>query len=69
VLEFLIDNVIVELGWHIVQQIIGLTVATNYANLLVELFLYSYEVKFNLTLRYPDDYLSLIIQTLLPGFH
>ena len=40
------SSLLVELGWHIVQQVIGLTVATNYANVLVNLFLYSHEVKF-----------------------
>ena len=74
-LNFLIDNIFVEFGGIIFQQIIGIPMGTNCAPLLADLFLYSYEAEFikelnksgnkrqchsfNLTFRYIDDVLSL----------
>ena len=74
-LNFLIDNIFVEFGGIIFQQIIGIPMGTNCAPLLADLFLYSYESEFvqqlqksgakrqchsfNLTFRYIDDVLSL----------
>ena len=74
-LNFLIDNIFVEFGGIIFQQIIGIPMGTNCAPLLADLFLYSYESdfikelnksgnkrqchSFNLTFRYIDDVLSL----------
>jgi hypothetical protein len=40
-LEFLIDNIFVDIGEHIVQQIIGIPLGTNCATLLADLYLYS----------------------------
>ena len=74
-LNFLIDNIFVEFGGTIFQQIIGIPMGTNCAPLLADLFLYSYESEFiqqllksgakkqchsfNLTYRYIDDVLSI----------
>ena len=78
-LDFLIDNIYVECGGHIFQQIIGIPMGTNCAPLLADLFLYSYEAdfiqsllksdkrhlakSFNFTFRYIDDVMSKIIIT------
>ena len=74
-LEFLIDNIYVQFGGQIFQQVIGIPMGTNCAPLLADLFLYSYEAEFinnlckaknkylaksfNFTFRYIDDVLSL----------
>ena len=73
-LEFLIDNIFVEFGGQIFQQVVGIPMGTNCAPLLADLFLYSYEAEFienlvksgkknlarsfNFTFRYIDDVLS-----------
>jgi hypothetical protein len=70
-LEFLIDSISVEFGGHIFQQIIGISMGTNWSPLLDDLFPYSFscwiyaktfqrqkttEAKaFNITFRYIDD--------------
>ena len=41
--HFLVDNIFVELGGYIYQQIVGIPMGTNCAPLLADLFLYSYE--------------------------
>ena len=41
-LELLIDNIFVEFGGHIFQQIIGIPMRTNCASLLVNVFSFSY---------------------------
>ena len=41
-LEFLIDSISVEFGGHIFQQIIGISVGTNWSPLLDDLFPYSF---------------------------
>ena len=74
-LEFLIDNIFVECGGVIFQQVIGIPMGTNCAPLLADLFLYSYEAEFiqtliksgkrhlaksfHFTYRYIDDLLSI----------
>ena len=74
-LEFLIDNISVSFGGILFQQVIGISMATNCAPLLADLFLYSYESEFlqqlvkdkkiheardfNFTYRYIDDVLSI----------
>ena len=74
-LEYLIDNIFVEFGGRIFQQTIGISMGTNCAPLLADLFLYSYEAEFvqsllqagkkhlaqqfTFTYRYIDDALSL----------
>ena len=76
-LEYLIDNIFVELGGRIFQQTIDIPMGTNCAPLLSDLFSLSYKVEFvqsllkadkkhiaqqfNLTYRYIDDVLSLKI--------
>ena len=66
----MIDNISIKIGNHLFQQCISIPMGTNCAPLLVNLFLYSYEVEFlrsmkksnkklakafNLTSRYSDD--------------
>ena len=74
-LEFLIDNICAMLGGQLFQQTFGTPMGTNYAPLLSDLFLYSYEADFihgflkknekklartfNFTFRYIDDVFSL----------
>ena len=74
-LEFLIDNIFVMLGGRVFQQTVDISMGTNCAPLLADLFLYSYEADFiqglfkkkkkklarcfNVTFRYIDDVLSL----------
>ena len=69
--EFLIDNIFVQFGGRLFCQVIGIPMGTNFAPLLADLFLYSYENKFqgnmirggykrlarsfNLCYRYTDD--------------
>jgi hypothetical protein len=45
-LEFLIDNIFVIFGERVFQQTVGIPMGTNYAPLLADLFLYSYEADF-----------------------
>ena len=49
-IEFLIDNIFVESGGVLFQQVIGIPMGTNCAPLLADLFLYSYEAEFIQTL-------------------
>ena len=42
-LEFLIDNIFVSFGGALFQQVVGISMGTNCAPLLADLFLYSYE--------------------------
>ena len=42
-LEFLIDNIFVFFGGRVFQQTVGISMGTNCAPLLADLFLYSYE--------------------------
>ena len=74
-LEFLVDNIFVVFAGKVFQQTVGITMGTNCAPLLADIFLYSYEADFvqfllwtgkehlafwfNLTYRYMDDVLSL----------
>ena len=45
-LEFLFDNILVVFAWKVYKQIIGIPKGTNYAPLLADIFLYSYEAEF-----------------------
>jgi hypothetical protein len=45
-LKFLIDNIFVMFGGRVFQQTAGIPMGTNYAPLLADLFLYSYEADF-----------------------
>ena len=73
-IDFLKDNIYIELGSHLFRQCIGIPMYTNFAPLLATLFLCSYEVEFlrsmkksnkklaksfNLTSRYIDDLISI----------
>ena len=42
-LEFLIDNILVMFGGLVFQQTVGIPMGTNYATLLADSFLYSYD--------------------------
>ena len=52
-IDILIDNIFVECGGEIFQQVIGIPMGTNCAPLLADLFLYSYEAEFIQTLINP----------------
>ena len=45
-IEFLIANIFVQFGGHLFSQAIGIPMGTNWAPLLADLFLYSYENEF-----------------------
>ena len=49
-LEFLVDNIIVVFAGKVFQQIIGIPMGTNCVPLLADIFLYSYEAEFILSL-------------------
>ena len=49
-INFLIDNIFVECGGEVFQQVIGIPMVTNCAPLLADIFLYSYEAEFIQTL-------------------
>jgi hypothetical protein len=84
-LEFLIDNVFVSFGGTLFQQVVGTPMCTNFAPLLADLFLYSYESEFlqklvkdkkihearafNFTYRHIDDVLSINNSNLQNFFH
>jgi len=44
--ELLINNIFVIFGGHVFQQTVGISMGTNCAHLLTDLFLYSYEADF-----------------------
>ena len=70
-IEFLIDNIFVQFGGRLFRQVTGITMGKNCAQLLADLFLYSYKNElvdnmirsghrklarsFNLCYRYTDD--------------
>jgi len=68
-INFLIENIFIEVGGRIFQQTVGIPMGTNCAPLLADVFLYWYEAEcvqkkklaqsFNYTFRYIDDVLSL----------
>ena len=45
-LEFLVDNIFVVFAGKVFQQIIGISMVTNCAPLLADIFPYSYETEF-----------------------
>jgi hypothetical protein len=45
-LEFIIDNIYVVVGFQVFQQSVGILMGMNCAPLLADLFLYSYEAEF-----------------------
>ena len=45
-LEFLVDNIFVIFAGKVFQQMSGIPKGTNYAPLLTDIFLYSYEAEF-----------------------
>ena len=83
-IEFLVDNIYVRFDGRLFRQMVGIPMGTNCAPLLAHLFLYSYENefldklikegkrklarRFNLSYRYIDDLISLIIKDLRSSF-
>ena len=73
-IEFLVDNIYVRFGGQLFRQMVGISMGTNCAPILANLFLNSYENeflhklimegkrklarKFNLSYRYTDDLIS-----------
>ena len=45
-IKFLVDNVYVRFGGQLFRQMVGIPMGTNCAQLLADLFLYSYENEF-----------------------
>jgi len=45
-INFLIDNIFVEIGGRIFQQTVGIAMEINCSRLLADLFLHSYEAEF-----------------------
>jgi hypothetical protein len=45
-LEFLIDNIFVFFGGRVFQQTVGIPIGANFAPLVADLILYSYEAVF-----------------------
>ena len=45
-IDFLIDSIFIKIGIHLFRQCIGIPMGTDCAQLLANLFLYSYEVEF-----------------------
>ena len=45
-IEFLIDNILLQFGGYLFCQVIGIPMGTNCSPLLADLFLYSYESDF-----------------------
>ena len=45
-LEFLVDIIFVVFAGKVFKQIIGIPMGTNFAPLLADIFLYSYEAEF-----------------------
>ena len=74
-LEFLDDNIFLVFGRKVFQHIVGISMGTNCASLLADIFLYSYEAEFiqslistgkkklapqfNFTYSYIDDVLTI----------
>ena len=74
-LTFLLDNIYIRFGFKLYRQIVGISMGTNYAPLVADLFLFSYErdsmfslsednhsdviEAFNTTSRYLDDLLNI----------
>ena len=58
-LDFLIENIFVELGERIFQQTIGIPMGTNCTTLLANLFFYLYEVDFIQGLSKKKDKLAI----------
>ena len=46
VLVFLVDKIFVAIAGKILQKIVGIPMGTNFASLLADIFLYSYEAEF-----------------------
>lgn len=40
---FLLDNIYASLGNKVYEQVVGIPIGTNYAPLITDLFVYSYE--------------------------
>ena len=74
-LEYLLDNIYIEIGNRVYRQRIGIPMGTDCAQLLANLFLFHYEYnfmkgliktninlakRFSTTIRYIDDLLTIM---------
>ena len=59
-LTFLLDNIYIRIGSKLYRQIVGIPMGTNCAPLVADLFLFSYERNFLLSLS--EDYQSGVIE-------
>ena len=55
-MEFLIDNISVQCGGRVFQQMVGIPMGTNCAPLLAHLFLHSYEADLTADLIRKKEY-------------
>jgi hypothetical protein len=63
-LEFLIDSIFVSFGEALFQQVVGITMGTNCAPLLADLFLYSCESEFLQSKQFHNiSVVPLLLQT------
>ena len=60
-IDFLADNMFVKFGGSLFRQVIGMSIGTNYAPLLADLFLYSYESEYLDSLVRSGDLLGHLI--------
>ena len=75
--EYPMDNIYVSIGYRVYRQCVGISMGTDCTPLLANLFLFYYEYKymknnniilakkFNNTMRYLDDLLTLTITNLM----
>ena len=61
-LYYLLDNVFIRFGSKLYRQIVGISMGTNGAHLVADLFLFCYERDFMLSLS--DNYQTDIIEAL-----
>ena len=59
-LTFLLDNIYIRFGSKLYRQIVGISMGTNCAPLVADLFLFCYERDFMLSLS--EDYQSDVIE-------
>ena len=64
-LKLLINNIFVEFGGNLSRQFISIPMGTNFASLLDDIFLYSYEAEF-IQKRIKDNNKKKKIQKLKP---
>ena len=58
-IDFLTDNIYIKIGDHLFRQCFDIPMGTNYAPLLDNLFLYSYEVEFVRSMKKSNERLLI----------